>query len=62
MTTDIEKRFEAMKVIEAEVLALNIPLADERRANKVFSVIGEGSLEAHLMLVVLVPLLLPLKD
>ena len=40
-----------MKVIEAEVLSLKIPLADERRANKVSPVIGEGSLEAHLMFV-----------
>lgn len=46
-----EKKLEAMEKINAEVIALKIPLADERRANGVLPVIGEGDLDAKLMFI-----------
>jgi DNA polymerase len=45
------KRFELMKTIHDELVALKCPLADERRANKVFPVIGEGSHMAKIMFI-----------
>ncbi len=44
-------RHNALKQILLEVLAIKTVLADERRANKTFPVIGEGSHFAKLMLV-----------
>ncbi len=46
-----QRRSEAMKIIYDELVALKGPLAEERRTNKVFPVIGEGSLVAKLMFI-----------
>lgn len=46
-----QRRFEAMKIIHNKLMSLKCPLADERRANKVFPVIGEGSHMARLMFI-----------
>lgn len=45
------KRFEAMKAVRDELFAMKGALADERRTNKVFPVIGEGSHTAEIMFV-----------
>ncbi len=50
-STDIEARKAALKQIKDEVLALQTPLADERRKNKVFPVIGEGSHFSDIMFI-----------
>ncbi len=44
-------RDEKLKKVKDEVIALKCPLADERRLNKVFPVIGEGSHFAKIMFV-----------
>lgn len=46
-----KERHDALKQILTEVLAIKTSLADERRANKTFPVIGEGSHFAKLMLI-----------
>jgi DNA polymerase len=53
MPTDIEieARKSALQQIEDEVLALQTPLADERRKNQVFPVIGEGSHFSDIMFI-----------
>lgn len=48
---EIEARQSALKQIKDEVLALQTPLADERRKNNVFPVIGEGSHFSNIMFI-----------
>ncbi len=50
-TEEKQRRFDAMKAVSDQLVALKAPLADERRANKVFPVIGEGSHMAKLMFI-----------
>ncbi len=49
--TEKERRFEAMKAVRDGLIALTCPLADERRANKVFPVVGEGRHMAEIMFI-----------
>lgn len=49
--TNTDNRTELMKKIKEEVLELRCVLSDERRKNKTFPVIGEGSHNAKIMFI-----------
>ncbi|MES3005504.1 MAG: uracil-DNA glycosylase [Patescibacteria group bacterium] len=51
MGTKDQKRLESMKVVKDELFAMTGALADERRANNVLPVIGEGSCTADIMFI-----------
>jgi len=50
-TIEVNEKYEKMKAIRDEVVALTGGLADFRRENKYFCVIGEGSHDANIMFV-----------